>query len=241
MKITLEVDYQSEYLFWPIYSRDERLLGLEMTGCFNSADGKLTVPGDILMSMLTTTQKVALLDEQIDIIQRKAEWLKLHRFLMVWRIEKHCAELLMASIPRRNAIRALPFVPLEINEAFPHLAEGKGNRGITELSNMFPLWLDNFGSGKVNLKAFHDGLLRYVKIDPKLVWDILSRPAPDLIMDPLLNVMKSHQQGLGVIAKGIDTLDHLKKVHHLKVDAIQGKLWPAIPLHALERELTPAA
>ncbi|MBG6248399.1 EAL domain-containing protein [Candidatus Symbiopectobacterium endolongispinus] len=101
--------------------------------------------------------------------------------------------------------------------------------------------MDNFGSGKVNLKAFHDGLLSYVKIDPKLVWDILSRPAPYLIMDPLLNVMKSHQQGLGVIVKWIDTLEHLKKVHHLKVDAIQGKLWPAIPLDALEQELTPAA
>ncbi|MBT9429863.1 MULTISPECIES: hypothetical protein [Symbiopectobacterium] len=44
----------------------------------------------------------------------------------------------MASIPHRNAIRALPFVHLEINEAFPHLGEGKGNLGITELSNMFP-------------------------------------------------------------------------------------------------------
>ncbi|MFT8211322.1 MAG: EAL domain-containing protein [Symbiopectobacterium sp.] len=235
MKITLDVDYESEYLFWPIYSRDERLLALEMTGCFNSGDGKLSVPGDILMSMLSTAQKLALLDEQIDIIQGKAEWLKLHYFLLVWRIEKHCAEILIAPIPRRNAIRALPFVHLEINEAFPCLAEGKGNNDITELSNMFPLWLDNFGSGKVNLKAFHDGLLSYVKIDPKLVWDILSRPAPDLIMDPLLNVMKSHQRGLGVIAKGIDTPDHLQKVHQLNVDAVQGKLWPAIPLHALER------
>ncbi|WP_438812265.1 hypothetical protein [Symbiopectobacterium sp.] len=56
---------------------------MEMTGCFNNADGKLTVPGDILTSMLTTAQKLALLDEQIDIIQRKAEWLKLHRFLLV--------------------------------------------------------------------------------------------------------------------------------------------------------------
>lgn len=241
MKISLDVDYQSEYLFWPIYSRDERLLALEMASCFNSEDGKLGVPGDILMSMLTTAQKLALLDEQIDIIRCKAEWLRQHRFLLVWRIEKQCADILMASIPRRNAIRALPFVHLEINEAFPHLSEGKGNNDITELSNMFPLWLDNFGSGKVNLKAFHDGLLRYVKIDPKLVWDILSRPAPDLIMDPLLSVMKSHQRGLGVIAKGIDTPAHLQKVHQLNVDAMQGKLWPAIPLQALERVLTPAA
>ncbi|MGK2889166.1 MAG: hypothetical protein ACSLEN_08685 [Candidatus Malihini olakiniferum] len=56
----------------------------------------------------------------------------------------------------------------------------------------------------------------------------------------MLHVMKSHQRGLGVIAKGIDTQDHLQKVHQLNVDAVQGKLWSAIPLHALEYELTHA-
>ncbi|MGL9734139.1 MAG: hypothetical protein ACR5LD_07325 [Symbiopectobacterium sp.] len=75
----------------------------------------------------------------------------------------------------------------------------------------------------------------------QLVSDILLHPAPDLIMDPLLNVMKNHQEGLWVIAKRIDTLENLKKVHHLKVDALQSKLWPAIPLYALEQELIPAA
>ncbi len=140
-----------------------------------------------------------------------------------------------------NFSHCIPHPKPDISRCNQHIEYTTGNLGITELSNMFPLWLDNFGSGKVNLKAFHDCLLSYVKIDPKLVWDILSRPAPDLIMDPLLNVMKSQQQGLGVIVKGIDTLEHLKKVHHLKVDAIQGKLWPAIPLDALEQELTPAA
>ncbi|MGK2889165.1 MAG: hypothetical protein ACSLEN_08680 [Candidatus Malihini olakiniferum] len=60
----------------------------------------------------------------------------------------------------------MPFVHLEINEGFLCLSEGKGNNDITELSNMFPLWLDNLGSGKVNLKAFDDGLLIYVKNRP---------------------------------------------------------------------------
>lgn len=240
MQISLEVDYVSEYLFWPIYSREEHLLALEMASCFNSIEGNISVPVDIVMGMLTEAQKSELLDEQIDIILHKAEWLQQHQLLLVWRIEKHCADILMASESHRNAIRALPFVHLEINESYPHLEEGKGSDDIAELSNMFPLWLDNFGSGRVNLKAFHDGILSYVKIDPKLVWDLLSRPAPEMIMEPLLNAMKTHQRGLGVIAKGIDTADILQKAHHLNIDAMQGKLWPAIPLHELENRLAPA-
>lgn len=238
MQISLEVDYVSQYFFWPIYSREEHLLALEMATCFNSVEGNVSVPVDILMSMLTDGQKRELLDEQIAIILRKAEWLEQHQLLLVWRIEKHCADILMATETLRDAVRALPFVHLEINESYPHLAEGKGSDEIAELSNTFPLWLDNFGSGKVNLKAFHDGLLSYVKIDPKLVWDLLSGPAPALIMEPLLNAMKNHHRGIGVIAKGIDTDDFLQKAHHLNIDAMQGKLWPAIPLHELENQLT---
>lgn len=241
MHISLEVDYVSQYVFWPIYSRDAHLLALEMASCFNSVEGNISIPADLLMGMLSNEQKIALLDEQIAIIQGKAAWLELHQFLLVWRIDKYCADLLLASDIRRNALLALPFVHLEINEAYPRLAEGKRNNDIAALSNLFPIWLDNFGSGKVNLKAFHDGLLSYVKIDPKLVWELLSRPSPASIMDPLVRAMKNQQRDIGVIAKGIDTPDFLQKAHRLNIDAMQGKLWPAIPLQELENQLTPAA
>ncbi|WP_244191028.1 hypothetical protein [Dickeya dadantii] len=72
MRIQLEVDYVSQYLFSPIYHLDSRLLALEMIGRFQSAAGNLSMPQEILLGMLSRRQKQTLLREQLAILKDKS-------------------------------------------------------------------------------------------------------------------------------------------------------------------------
>lgn len=46
-----------------------------------------------------------------------------------------------------------PFIELLINENYPHLNEGKDNRDLLSLSQMYPLVLGNLGAGNSTMKA----------------------------------------------------------------------------------------
>ncbi|WJY17198.1 EAL domain-containing protein [Pectobacteriaceae bacterium CE90] len=240
MRIRLEIDYISKYLFSPIYSLASKLYAVEMIGRFHSVSGNLAIPQEILMGMLNWKQKEALLTEQLSIIKSKSDWFKDNQILLLLKIDYGLSEFLSGNEQIRNELQALSFVQLEINETFPNLSQGKESRSISELSASFDLWLDNFGSGQSNLKPLYDGLMHNVKLNPNFVWKLLSRPVSVSMMNPLLHVMKKHCHSLTVVAKGIDNTDYLEKAYSLDINAVQGNLWPAVPLEQLENQLLPS-
>lgn len=69
--------------------------------------------------------------------------------------------------------RAISFIAFEVSESFPNLSAGKNNPSVRRLSEMFTLWLDDFGSGKATLTALYDGLFDYVKIDKRFTGSCL--------------------------------------------------------------------
>ncbi|MCL2898526.1 EAL domain-containing protein [Brenneria tiliae] len=237
MLIRLEVDYVNEYVFWPIYSLEGRLLAVEMISRFNSRSGNLSIPPDILFNMLNKSQKHDFIKEQLVFIKNNADWFIDKRILLALKVDAETVDFLLTSKTVRNDINDLPFIQLEINELFPDLAQGKENARLLRLSKSFNLWLDNFGSGKNNLKPLHDGLLNTLKMDQHLVEHLLSRAANTLIMEPLLRIIKNYYPGVRVIVKGIDTPDCLAKVRNLNIDALQGNLWPAVHFDELKTQV----
>lgn len=160
--------------------------------------------------------------------------------MVLLKIDRALSELVIRDEKIKQTLNALPFIQLEINENFPNLDEGKDNPNILALSKSFNLWLDNFGSGKTNLKPFYDGLFRHVKLDPRFVQRLLLRPTEVSMMNPMLSVIKKHNPGMMVIAQGIDSPALLERSYDLDISGVQGQLWPAVPLEQLDQKL-PAA
>ncbi|OSM99460.1 MULTISPECIES: EAL domain-containing protein [Lonsdalea] len=237
MRIQLDVEYISNYLFSPVYSLDARLLAVEMTGRFHSPAGNLVMPQTILLSLLDRSQKVALFKEQLLIIRSKASWFRDNQVMVLLKIDRALSELVIRDEKIKMTLKEHSFIQLEINEIYPNLNEGKENPNIFALSKSFNLWLDNFGSGKTNLKPFYDGLFRHVKLDARFVQRLLTRPTDVSMINPMLNVIKKHNPGMMVIAQGIDTPALLEKSYDLDIRGVQGQLWPAVPLEQLDQKL----
>lgn len=62
-----------------------------------------------------------------------------------------------------------PFIELLINENYPHFNEGKDNRDLLSLSQMYPLVLGNLGAGNSTMKAVFDGLFTRVMLDKSFI------------------------------------------------------------------------
>ncbi|MFE8154633.1 EAL domain-containing protein [Brenneria goodwinii] len=236
MLIRLDVDYESDYVFWPIYRMEGKLLAVAMITRFNSLSGNMSILPDVIFSMLTKSQQYDFIKEQVDFINRNVDWFSQNEVSLILKIDHEIADFLMGSEILSNEIKDLPFIQLEINELFPNLSEGKMNDRILKLSESFNLCLDNFGSGKINLSPLNDNLISMVKMDQNFVWHLLSRSTNTSIMDPLLRVIKNHYQGVRIIAKGIDTPEYLNKVRRLNIDAVQGNLWPAVHFNELKTQ-----
>ncbi|WP_244191027.1 EAL domain-containing protein [Dickeya dadantii] len=157
------------------------------------------------------------------------------------KIDHTLTEFLINDESLGREFRALPFLQLEINENFPDISRGRDNAQLTKLSQSFDLWLDNFGSGKMNLKPFYDGMVSSVKMDAAFINKLLIRPASVSIINPMLQVMKKHCPSLQVVAKGIDNIASFEKICELDVNAVQGQLWPSLSPEALDNALMPVA
>ncbi|MBA5601246.1 EAL domain-containing protein [Pectobacterium aroidearum] len=234
MRIHLAVDYTSDYVFWPIFRLDGTLLAVEMISHFNGLSGKLSMPADILLMQLSPRQKQDLVHEQLLFIKEKSAWFVDNHIQLVLKVGREIADILINSDVLRAEIRRLDFVLLEINEFFPQLSQGKENAALLNLSQAFPLWLDNFGSGKTTLKPLHDGLVQGVKLDRQFIGQLLSRPANTLMMEPLLRTIKNSYSGISIVAKEIDTVAILNKMRLLHIDAVQGQMWPAVHFDELD-------
>ncbi|UYA60925.1 Putative anti-FlhC(2)FlhD(4) factor YdiV [Pectobacterium sp. F1-1] len=235
MRIHLAVDYTSDYVFWPIFRLDGTLLAVEMISHFNGLSGKLSMPADILLMQLNSRQKQDLIHEQLLFIKEKSAWFIDNNIQLLLKVGSEIADILLNSDVLRAEIKRLDFVLLEINEFFPQLAQGKENAALLNLSQAFPLWLDNFGSGKTTLKPLHDGLVQGVKLDRQFIGQLLSRPANMLMMEPLLRTIKNSYSGISIVAKEIDTVAILNKMRLLSIDAVQGQMWPAVHFDRLEQ------
>nr|WP_113866296.1 EAL domain-containing protein [Brenneria salicis]NMN91945.1 EAL domain-containing protein (putative c-di-GMP-specific phosphodiesterase class I) [Brenneria salicis ATCC 15712 = DSM 30166]RBP62834.1 EAL domain-containing protein (putative c-di-GMP-specific phosphodiesterase class I) [Brenneria salicis ATCC 15712 = DSM 30166]RLM30708.1 diguanylate phosphodiesterase [Brenneria salicis ATCC 15712 = DSM 30166] len=237
MIIHLEVDYVSDYVFWPVYSLDGRLIAVEMVSRFNDSSGDLSMPSDILFTLINKEQGYDLIHEYILFIEDKAGWFSDNRILLVLRTDYEIVDLFMQSAGFCDLLRRFDFVRLAINEDFPGLSQGKENAVLVRMSQTYNLWLDNFGGGKSNLKSLHDGLLSGVKMDPHFVEHLLSRSPNTLIMEALLRNIKSYYQGVMIIVKGINTACYFHNIKRLNIDAVQGELWPAVHFDELKKQI----
>jgi EAL domain-containing protein (putative c-di-GMP-specific phosphodiesterase class I) len=141
-------------------------------------------------------------------------------------VEEPLVDLILSDDQLCERIRQWSFIAFEISEGFPNLSAGKNNAKIRQLSEMFSLWLDDFGSGQATLTALYDGLFDYVKIDKRFYWQLFNHQGYDVVFDSLLKNINLLCKG--VIVEGIEKEEYFNKLRHAGVFGLQGFLWPSV-------------
>ena len=100
-----------------------------------------------------------------------------HKLFAWLNLTPHVATLLLDRDNFAGELLKYPFIELLINENYPHFNEGKDNRDLLSLSQMYPLVLGNLGAGNSTMKAVFDGLFTRVMLD-KVLFSNKSRIVP---------------------------------------------------------------
>ncbi len=152
MKIFLENLYHSDCYFLPIRDNQQVLVGVELITHFSSEDGTVRIPTSRVIAQLTEEQHWQLFSEQLELLKSCQHFLfninSLHGNLT-----PQVATLLLERDNYAGELLKYPFIELLINENYPHLNEGKDNRGLLSLSQVYPLVLGNLGAGNSTMKA----------------------------------------------------------------------------------------
>ena len=158
MKIFLENLYHSDCYFLPIRDNQQDLVGVELITHFSSEDGTVRIPTSRVIAQLTVEQHWQLFSEQLELLKSCQHFFIQHKLFAWLNLTPQVATLLLDRDNFAGELLKYPFIELLINENYPHFNEGKDNRDLLSLSQMYPLVLGNLGAGNSTMKAVFDGL-----------------------------------------------------------------------------------
>lgn len=153
MKIFLENLYHSDCYFLPIRDNQQDLVGVELITHFSSEDGTVRIPTSRVIAQLTEEQHWQLFSEQLELLKSCQHFFIQHKLFAWLNLTPHVATLLLDRDNFAGELLKYPFIELLINENYPHFNEGKDNRDLLSLSQMYPLVLGNLGAGNSTMKA----------------------------------------------------------------------------------------
>ncbi len=165
MKIFLENLYHSDCYFLPIRDNQQVLVGVELITHFSSEDGTVRIPTSRVIAQLTEEQHWQLFSEQLELLKSCQHFFIQHKLFAWLNLTPQVATLLLERDNYAGELLKYPFIELLINENYPHFNEGKDNRGLLSLSQVYPLVLGNLGAGNSTMKAVFDGLFTRVMLD----------------------------------------------------------------------------
>ncbi|MBP2155529.1 hypothetical protein [Erwinia rhapontici] len=154
MNIFLEADYKTYTAFCPVYSPGGLLTSVEMLTHFTHASANVAMPQEILTPLLNDRQRVLLLQEQINVIEKHYDFFSDNDLKVAINIDKPLAETILESEFILKKMCQLDCLELEVSESFPDLTLGRNNNFLKALSEKFNLSLNNYGAGKATSKLF---------------------------------------------------------------------------------------
>ncbi len=178
MKIFLENLYHSDCYFLPIRDNQQDLVGVELITHFSSEDGTVRIPTSRVIAQLTEEQHWQLFSEQLELLKSCQHFFIQHKLFAWLNLTPQVATLLLDRDNYAGELLKYPFIELLINENYPHLNEGKDNRGLLSLSQVYPLVLGNLGAGNSTMKAVFDGLFTRVMLDKSFIQQQITHRSP---------------------------------------------------------------
>lgn len=231
MKIHLSADYQSEIWFYPVCDVDGRLTAVELVTQFVHESAPITLPQELLLPQLDESQQLRLLQSQIGLLEQYRGVFEAHSVSAFIRIDENLARTLLASELVMRKLKQLPFILLNITEAFPQLRLGKNNALLASLAAEFNLALSHFGAGKSPSNAVYDNLFSCICLDKEFIHSLAKRASFVPFIQSIIDNFRAHCDQL--IICGVDDEVLLDKVSQLSCAVFQGALFPVVKSDAL--------
>ncbi|MBD8212763.1 EAL domain-containing protein [Erwinia persicina] len=226
MNIFLEADCTTYTAFCPVYSPGGRLTSVEMLTHFTHAGSHLAMPQEIMTALLNDRQRVLLLQQQINLLDKHSDFFSNHEIKVAINIDMPLARTILESEFILKKMRQLDCIELEISESFPGLNAGRDNSILLALSEKFNLSLNNYGAGKTTSKAVFDDLFYRIKLDRGFIQHNIKRLSFHPFISAILDHVKPHCQE--IVIQGADDLPSLQKVRDYPFDGIQSALFPSV-------------
>ncbi|MFC0139308.1 EAL domain-containing protein [Erwinia mallotivora] len=239
MKVHLEADYKSYTTFSPTYSFGGQLISVGVLTHFMHTSANVAIPQDLLLPQLNQTQRITLLQTQLNIIEKHADFFLRHDVKVALKADEILAVAILENEFVTRRLAALKWIEIEINENFPDLKQGKENPCLSALSQIVDLSLENYGAGKSPSKAIYDNLFTSIKLDKGFVQHNIKR----LSFKPFISALLEHIRPLceRVIVQGIEDPSLFKKVSHFDFHGIQSSLFAPVSEETLYSLIAPPA
>ena len=210
MKIFLENLYHSDCYFLPIRDNQQDLVGVELITHFSSEDGTVRIPTSRVIAQLTEEQHWQLFSEQLELLKSCQHFFIQHKLFAWLNLTPQVATLLLDRDNFAGELLKYPFIELLINENYPHFNEGKDNS---------------------TMKAVFDGLFTRVMLDKSFIQQQITHRS----FEPFIRAIQAQISPCCncIIAGGIDTPEILAQIIPFDFHALQGCLWPAVPINQI--------
>ena len=169
MIVSLDNLYHSEFSFLPARSEKGDLEFVDIITSFASAHGDVRIPTELVLPRMSDDEQCRLFVEKLELIETCQHFFIQHKLFAWLNLTPQVATLLLERDNYAGELLKYPFIELLINENYPHLNEGKDNRGLLSLSQVYPLALGNWGAGNSTMKAVFDGLFTRVMLDKSFI------------------------------------------------------------------------
>ncbi|EJJ4223634.1 anti-FlhDC factor YdiV [Salmonella enterica] len=230
MIASLDELYHSELFFLPAMDKNARLVGLEIIATFATEDGVVRMPTELVSPRLSVEEQYCLFVEKLALLETCQHFFIQHKLIAWLNLPPVISDLLLDSELFSRAAR-FPFLELAINESYPGLNQGKENETLANLAMHFPLMLANFGAGDASIKAIFDGLFKRVMLDKNFIQQRAEMVSFESFMHAIVAQISSSCESLMIA--GIDNEAMFARAVPLGFSALQGGLWPPVPVSQL--------
>ncbi|WP_333849973.1 EAL domain-containing protein [Leclercia sp.] len=231
MIVMLDIAYQSELLLLPARQDSGALTGLEIVVNFVGVDNQVRIPTELVRPYLSPEQELMLFQEQLAMLE-SCKLFFIQQQLTAWiNISPTIVEYLVMEQNGVSICEQHPWLEFTINENYPDLNKGNMNTTLMDFALRFPLVLGNFGAGDASTKAIFDGMFKRVALDKNFIQQHLSDNTFELLLRAILTQVSPYCQSLMVA--GVDDDVALQRLSAFGFSAMQGGLWPAVPLERI--------
>lgn len=226
MQIHLSADFRSRNIFYPCYTPHGRLAAVEMNVTFVHETADVTLPQSMLLPQLDATQRAAIMQDQLSLLENNSDFFNKHNVRATICVDSFSVESILNNDLLQHRIRQLPWLELQIDEAYPGLALGENNAELMTLRSIAALSLSHFGAGKIPAKPIYDNLFTRVKIDKKFLQAAAKRASFPAFIHAICSNIDAHCQY--IVLPGIDDELLLNKVLAVNPWGLEGAIFPAV-------------
>ncbi|WP_437891235.1 cyclic-guanylate-specific phosphodiesterase [Phytobacter sp. V91] len=217
------------YTYQPIYKTDGRLMAIEvLTIVTHPGKPDERIAPDRYFSEVPVRQRVEVVHEQIALLAEQKAFFTEHNVLASVNVDGPTLLAMRQNVELKALIESLPWIRFELVE---HIRLPEDTTFAT-ISDMGPLWLDDFGTGMANFSALSEMHYDYIKVARDLFIMLRKTPEGRNLFSLLLQLMNRYCQG--VIVEGVETLEEWRDVQNSPAFAAQGYfLSRPVPLNTL--------